>query len=101
MPWITLTVAATAPQADILSEALLQLGALSVDIHDADADTPQEQAVYGEPGEPAAHLWPCNHITALFAEDAPIAAIMLKAAQSIGLAHPPAYRTAEIGRAHV
>lgn len=96
MPWITLTVAATAPQADILSEALLQLGALSVDIHDADADTPQEQAVYGEPGEPAPHLWSSNHVTALFAEDAPIDAIMLKAAQSIGLAHPPAYRTAAL-----
>ena len=96
MSWLTLTVTAAASQAETLSETLLQLGALSVDIHDADADTPQEQAVYGEPGEPAPDLWSCNHVTALFAEDAPIDAIMLKAAQSIGLTHPPDYRTATL-----
>ena len=77
-----------------MSEALLLLGALSVDIHDADVDTPKEQAMYGEPGEPAAHLWSCNHITALFAEDAPIDAIMLKVASSIGMVQPPTYHTA-------
>ena len=94
MPWITLTVTAAASQAETLSESLLQLGALSVDIHDADADTPAEQAMYGEPGEPSRPLWAYNHVTALFAEGSPIETIMLKAAQSIGLAHPPAYRTA-------
>ena len=53
MAWLTLTIAAPATQAEGLSEALLELGALSVDILDADADTPQEQAMFGEPGEPA------------------------------------------------
>ena len=96
MAWLTLTVTAPASQADMLSEALLQLGALSVDLHDADADTPQEQAIFGEPGEPAAQLWPHNRITALFAEDATIDAIMLQATHAIGLDQPPAYRIATL-----
>ena len=94
MSWITLTVTAAASQAEALSESLLQLGALSVDICDADADTLNEQAVYGEPGEPPPDLWTCNHVTALFAEGAPIDDIMRKAALSLGLSHPPEYRTA-------
>ena len=93
MSWLTLTVTASEQQAELLSDALMELGALSVDVHDADADTPQEQAIFGEPGEPAAHLWSHNRVTALFPADAAIDAIMLEAARAIGLAQPPAYRT--------
>ena len=62
MAWRTLTVNADAQHADSLSDALLELGALSVDIHDAEADTPKEQAMFGEPGEPAPHLWSYNQV---------------------------------------
>lgn len=96
MSWLTLTVNASEQQAEALSDALMELGALSVDVHDADADTPQEQAIFGEPGEPAPHLWSHNCVTALFAEDAPIDHIMQEAARAIGLAQPPAYRTASL-----
>ena len=96
MAWLALTVNADAKHADALSEVLLELGALSVDMHDADADTPAEQAIFGEPGEPAAHLWSHNRVTALFAENAPIDAIMLEAARNIGLEQPPAYSTATL-----
>jgi ribosomal protein L11 methyltransferase len=92
MAWLTLTVTAAEQQAELLSDALMELGALSVDVHDADADTPQEQAIFGEPGEPAAHLWSHNCVTALFPEDAAIDSIMLEAARAMGLAQPPAYR---------
>ncbi|RFC32861.1 MAG: [LSU ribosomal protein L11P]-lysine N-methyltransferase [Candidatus Nitrotoga sp. SPKER] len=91
MAWLTLTVTASASQVEMLSEALLALGALSVDIHDADADTLNEQAIFGEPGEPVSHLWSHNRVTALFAEDTPIDAIMLEAAHAIGLQQPPSY----------
>ena len=36
-----------------VSEALETLGALSVSVEDADAETPAEQALFGEPGMPA------------------------------------------------
>ena len=94
MPWLTLTVTVAATQAEILSEALLEQGALSVEIHDADVDTPHEQAMYGEPGEPPPDLWPNNHITALFTEDAAIDMIMRQASLAVGLHSPPEYRTA-------
>lgn len=93
MSWLTLTVIASEQQAELLSDALMELGALSVDVHDADADTPQEQAIFGEPGEPAPHLWSHNRVTALFPEGAPVDSIMLEAARTIGLAQSPAYRT--------
>ena len=91
MAWLTLTVTASEQQAEVLSDALMELGALSVDVHDADADTPEEIAIFGEPGEPAAHLWSHNCVTALFPESADIDSIMLEAARAIGLAQPPAY----------
>jgi ribosomal protein L11 methyltransferase len=92
MSWLTLTVTASEHQAERLSDALMELGALSVDVHDADADTPQERAIFGEPGEPAAHLWSHNCVTALFSIDAPIDAIMLEASRVVGLDTLPAYR---------
>ena len=61
MSWLSLTVNVDAAYAENLSEALLEFGALSVDMHDADADTPQEQAIFGEPGEPPPA---CGRITA-------------------------------------
>jgi ribosomal protein L11 methyltransferase len=91
MAWLSLTITASASQAEMLSEALLALGALSVDIHDADVDTPNEQAMFGEPGEPTPHLWLHNRVTALFVEDTPIDAIMLEAAHAIGLKQLPTY----------
>ncbi len=96
MSWLTLTVTASEQQAELLSDALMELGALSVDVHDADADTPQEQAIFGEPGEPAPHLWSHNCVTALFPKNAQIDSIMQDAARAIGLAQPPAYRTATL-----
>ena len=38
---------------EVLSDALDALEALSVSVEDADAQTPAEQAIFGEPGMPA------------------------------------------------
>ena len=51
MPWLSLVVETDAEHAEMLSDTLLELGALSVDLLDADAGTPDEQAIFGEPGE--------------------------------------------------
>ncbi len=45
-----LVIEADAPGAEALSERLLELGALSVDMADADAGTPGERALFDEPG---------------------------------------------------
>jgi ribosomal protein L11 methyltransferase len=93
MSWQTLTVDTDAEHAEALSEALLELGALSVDLLDADADTPDEQAIFGEPGEAPPGLWQHNRVGALFDADSDIAAILCQAATRAGLEQIPEYRT--------
>ncbi|MBI5429998.1 MAG: 50S ribosomal protein L11 methyltransferase [Nitrosomonadales bacterium] len=92
MPWLTLIVDTDAEHAEALSEALLELGALSVDLLDADADTPDEQAIFGEPGEPPPGVWQHNRVSALFDDDRDVSAILRQAAVSIGLEQLPEYR---------
>ncbi|MDD5299023.1 MAG: 50S ribosomal protein L11 methyltransferase [Gallionella sp.] len=92
MPWLTLAVDTDAEHAEALSEALLELGALSVDLLDADADTPDEQAIFGEPGEPTPGVWQHNRVSALFNDDQDVAAILHQAAANIGLKQLPEYR---------
>lgn len=54
-----------------LSDALEALDALSVSVEDADAQTPSEQALFGEPGMPAPKPgWNRSRVVALFAEEA-------------------------------
>jgi ribosomal protein L11 methyltransferase len=70
------------------SDALMELGALSVSVEDADADTPDEAPVFGEPGmamPDAIRGWDRSVVKALF-EDEPTAtdAATLILAQSWG-----------------
>lgn len=54
-----------------VSDALDALDALSVSVEDADALTPAEQAMFGEPGMPAPKDgWQRSRVVALFPEDA-------------------------------
>ena len=56
---------------EILSDAFDALDALSVSVEDADAQTPAEQALFGEPGmPPPKDGWQRSRIVALFAEQA-------------------------------
>lgn len=56
-------------EAERLSDALLEAGALSVSVEDADGDTDREQPLYGEPGiEPEVLAWDHNRVVALLPE---------------------------------
>ena len=58
-------------QVETMIEALMALDALSVSVQDADAQTEQEHAIFGEPGMPApAQGWLHSHVIALFADRA-------------------------------
>lgn len=91
MAWLTLIADTDAQHAEALSEALLERGALSVDLLDADADTPDEQAIFGEPGEPPPGVWQHNRISALFDNDRDVSAILQAATAAIGLIHLPVH----------
>ena len=65
-----------------LSEALDALDALSVSVEDADALTPAEQALFGEPGmPPPKEGWQRSRVVALFQEESAAreAAVLLQA----------------------
>ena len=96
MPWISLTLETDAAHAEILSDALLELGALSVDIHDAAADTEREQPLFGEPGEPPEKIWSAAEITALFDAGADVSAVAQAAAQAAELDILPIYHLVEV-----
>ena len=56
---------------EVLSDALDALDALSVSVEDADAQTPSEQALFGEPGmPPPKEGWQRSRMVALFAQQA-------------------------------
>ncbi|WP_049621051.1 50S ribosomal protein L11 methyltransferase [Frateuria defendens] len=65
MPWLELTLTLRVEQQPRAEEALDDLGALSVTLRDADAETPDEQAIF-EPGVGELPLWPTITLDALF-----------------------------------
>ena len=68
---IELLLLAPEQAVETVTDALIdELGALSASVEDADADTDEEQALFGEPGMPApAGGWRRSRIVALFEND--------------------------------
>lgn len=66
-----LILLAPVAQVEILSEALDALDALSVSVEDADAQTPAEQALFGEPDMPPPKAgWERSRVVSLFSDEA-------------------------------
>jgi len=81
MPYQALALTVAAAEVEPLSDALVEAGALAVDVADADAGTPFESPLFAEPGEDPARAWPRARLQALFAGDADVAAVMPVAEQ--------------------
>ena len=69
MPFLELSLTVRAEQQPSVEDALEELGALSITLRDADAETPDEQAIF-EPGVGELPLWPTITLNALFEADA-------------------------------
>jgi ribosomal protein L11 methyltransferase len=83
--------------AEDLSDALLDLGALSVSVEDADADTPDEQPLFGEPGlTPERTAWERSRVIALLATEHEPAVLLAAAAIQLGLASTPTFTVREV-----
>jgi ribosomal protein L11 methyltransferase len=80
---VELTLLATEANVETVSDALMELDALSVSVEDADADSQAEQALFGEPGMPAPRSgWQRSIVKALYPdEDAALEAATLLLAQ--------------------
>jgi len=98
MGWTEIVIQVTRDQAEALSDALMESGALSVSVEDADEGTVAEQPLFGEPGmEPTEAAWERSRVVALADVDADHATIVNDAAKAIGLdfALPFALRSVE------
>ena len=90
MSYRRVTMTVPGPQADPLADALLAAGALSVDLADADADTPLENPAFDEPGQSAAR-WARCRVSALFPETAELDTAVHMAYAVAGVSNVPAY----------
>jgi ribosomal protein L11 methyltransferase len=97
MSYRELVVELARERAEALSDALLDLGALSVSVEDADADTPDEQPLFGEPGlTPDRTAWQHSRVIALLDADAEPAVLLAAAANQIGLPDTPAHTLRDV-----
>ena len=89
MAWLSLKLQSADDSAELLSDALMSLGALSVSIEDANAETPDEQPIFGEPGMMAPGIWQQSIVSALFNEDVVVAEVMQSLTEATGIADIP------------
>jgi len=81
--------------AEALSDLLLEAGVLSVSVEDADADSPDEQPLFGEPGmERDASAWQRNQLVVLLDASQDAAALLAAACAQLSLPLPTYAETA-------
>ncbi|MEC5159611.1 50S ribosomal protein L11 methyltransferase [Janthinobacterium sp. CG_S6] len=92
MSWTEIVIEIARDNAEALSDALMEAGALSVSVEDADEGTDAEQPLFGEPGmEPEEAAWEHSRVVALTDVDADQSAIVAAAAKAIRLKTVPAF----------
>jgi ribosomal protein L11 methyltransferase len=80
MSWNEIVIEISRDQAELMSDALMEAGALSVSVEDADEGTEAERPLFGEPGmEPEQHAWERSRVVALVDADADPAALVHEA----------------------
>lgn len=97
MPWLELRFICAEREAEAFSDALMEAGALSVSVEDADANTAAEQPLFGEPGMAIENTaWKRNVVVALVDTDADVDALAHEAASAARLAAVPAFTRKEV-----
>jgi len=94
MSWIEIVIEVPRSHAETLSDALMEVGALSVSVEDADEGTDAEKPLFGEPGmEPEQLAWDHSRVVALIDADADHHVIVEAAAEMAGLDPAMRYTT--------
>jgi len=91
MPWLCAIIETTEESVEILSDALLEVGALAVDVQDAAAGTVDERPIFAEPGEAPVSGWHNNRVGALFAVDADLYVLVPEALAAARLSATSAF----------
>ena len=89
MSWTEIVIEIHRAHAEALSDALMEAGALSVSVEDADEGTDAEQPLFGEPGmEPQEAAWENSRVVALTEVDADQVGMVAEAARALRLTTP-------------
>ncbi len=91
MSWLSVTIDTDCGHAEPLADALLDAGALSASIEDADAGTPEETPQFGEPGSPTTPGWTRSRVVALLEAGTDVDELLAACAATAGLDGVPAY----------
>src|SRR5262245_31500388 len=91
MPWLSVSFEVAANEVEAVADALLEAGAASVEVADADAGSSREQPVFAEPGSGDTRPWRCSVVSALVAEGTDAGALVTESCRRAGIA-APAYR---------
>lgn len=97
MAWVEIVIEVAREEAEALSDALMDAGALSVSVEDADEGTDAERPLFGEPGmEPQTAAWDRSRVVALAGKDADHATIVMDAAKAVGLDYALPFATRSV-----
>jgi ribosomal protein L11 methyltransferase len=96
MGWKNVSFLTDVVHAEPLCDALLEAGALSASIEDADAGTADERPQFGEPGSVNSPGWQRSRIVVLLEPDADVAAMLAEAGDAIGLAELPEFSVEDV-----
>jgi ribosomal protein L11 methyltransferase len=96
MPWQSVRILVDSKQAEPLSDALMDAGALSVSLEDADAGTVDETPLFGEPDHPSAELWPHSIAQVLLDIGTDVPTLLAAAAEQAGVPAPTAFTVEQV-----
>jgi len=96
MGWQNVSFLTDVVHAEPLCDALLEAGALSASIEDADAGTADEKPQFGELGSVNSPGWQRSRIVVLLEPDADVAAMLAEAGDAIGLAEMPEFSVEDL-----
>lgn len=89
MAWLSVSFEIAAADVEAVSDAVLEAGAVSVDVTDADAGTAAEQPVFAEPGSPEPRPWGRSRVSVLVAAEEDAGTIVATACAQAGITPPP------------
>ncbi len=90
--WVSVAFVTDAAHAEAISDALLEVGAISASVEDAQAGTEFETPQFGEPGSPTTPIWDRSRVVALFEplpNNGDLKECIAAAVRSVGLADVP------------
>lgn len=91
MSWLSLSIETDCLHAEALADALMDNGALSASIEDADAGTPQETPQFGEPGSITTPGWERSRVVVLLESDTDAQSLVAACALIAGLESVPSF----------